>query len=222
MTHWDVASLTHWILFICLNGPYSEVFFYALLICPFCSSTFKHLRIFLLFLLYLQNPLVGIWRLLLYSRSFSVSLVAETGSSKSLVLQSCLLTWSNVWGWMKVWITHVILQGPGSPLTACSISYQRQVLCKACQHPDWLHPPSVWWCVFVFPVWSGGANVQSLSHVQLLATHELQHTRLPCPSLFPRVCSSSCPLSLWSHPLISSSVTPFSSCSQIFPSISLF
>ena len=29
--------------------------------------------------------------------------------------------------------------------------------------------------------------------------HGLQHTRLPCPSLSPRVCSNSCPLSWWSH-----------------------
>ena len=27
--------------------------------------------------------------------------------------------------------------------------------------------------------------------------HGLQHARLPCPSLFPRVCSNSCPLSQW-------------------------
>ena len=27
-----------------------------------------------------------------------------------------------------------------------------------------------------------------------LHSHELQHARLPCPSLFPRVCSNSCPL----------------------------
>ena len=37
--------------------------------------------------------------------------------------------------------------------------------------------------------------------------HGLQHTRLPCPSLSPRVCSNSCPLSQWciqpSHPLLS-------------------
>ena len=37
--------------------------------------------------------------------------------------------------------------------------------------------------------------VQSLSHVQLFATHGLQNTRLPCPSLYPRVCSNSNPLS---------------------------
>ena len=30
--------------------------------------------------------------------------------------------------------------------------------------------------------------------------HELQHTRFPLPSLPPRVCSYSCPLSWWCHP----------------------
>ena len=44
-----------------------------------------------------------------------------------------------------------------------------------------------------------------------------QHTRLPCPSLSPGVCLHSCPLSQWSHPSISSSVTPFSFCLQSFP-----
>ena len=44
----------------------------------------------------------------------------------------------------------------------------------------------------------------------------LQHARLPCLSLSPRVCSKSCPLSQWCHPTISSSVTPFSSCPQSF------
>ena len=39
-------------------------------------------------------------------------------------------------------------------------------------------------------------------------TQGLQHTRLPCPSLSPRVCSDSYPLSWWCHPTISSSVTP--------------
>ena len=47
--------------------------------------------------------------------------------------------------------------------------------------------------------------------------HELQHTRFPCPSLSPWICSHSCPLSQWCHPTISSSVTPFSSCPQSFP-----
>ena len=50
----------------------------------------------------------------------------------------------------------------------------------------------------------------------------LQHSRLPCPSLSPRVCSNSCPLSWWCHPTISSSVTPVSSCPQSFPASGSF
>ena len=49
--------------------------------------------------------------------------------------------------------------------------------------------------------------------------HELQHTRLPCPSPSPRVCSNSCPLSQWCYPTISSSIICFSSCPQsLWPS----
>ena len=50
-----------------------------------------------------------------------------------------------------------------------------------------------------------------------LRSHGLQHSRLPCPSLSPRVCSNSCPLSQWCHPTTSSFVAPFSSCPQSFP-----
>ena len=50
----------------------------------------------------------------------------------------------------------------------------------------------------------------------------LQHTRLPCPSPSPGVCSNSRPLGLWCHPIISSSVTPFFSCLQSFPSSGSF
>ena len=49
-----------------------------------------------------------------------------------------------------------------------------------------------------------------------LRPHRLQHTRLPRPSLSPRVCSNSRPVSWWCYPTISSSVTPFS-CPQPFP-----
>ena len=47
--------------------------------------------------------------------------------------------------------------------------------------------------------------------------HGLQHARPPCPSPTPKACSNSCPLSLWCHPTISSSVIPFFSCLQSFP-----
>ena len=50
-----------------------------------------------------------------------------------------------------------------------------------------------------------------------LQPHRLQHARLPCPSPSPKACSNSCPLSQWCHPTILSSVTPFSSCPQSFP-----
>ena len=50
----------------------------------------------------------------------------------------------------------------------------------------------------------------------------LQHTKLPCPSLMPRVCSNSCPLNRWCHPTISSLVTRFSSCPQSFPASGSF
>ena len=46
--------------------------------------------------------------------------------------------------------------------------------------------------------------------------HELQHSRLSCPSPTPRAYSKSCPLSQWCHPTILSSVIPFSSHLQSF------
>ena len=52
--------------------------------------------------------------------------------------------------------------------------------------------------------------------------HGLQYSRPPCPSPTPGVYSNSCPLSWWFHSTISSSVNPFSSCLQTFPSIRVF
>ena len=49
-----------------------------------------------------------------------------------------------------------------------------------------------------------------------LQPHGLQHSRLPWPSPSPGVCTNSCLLNQWCHPIISSSVTPFS-CPQSFP-----
>ena len=55
-----------------------------------------------------------------------------------------------------------------------------------------------------------------------LGPHGLQHARPPCPLPTPRVYSNSCPLSQWCHPIISSSVVPFSSCLQSFPGLGSF
>ena len=50
----------------------------------------------------------------------------------------------------------------------------------------------------------------------------LQHIRLVCPPLSPRVCSNSCPLSQWCYLIISPSVTPIFSCLQSFPASGFF
>ena len=68
-------------------------------------------------------------------------------------------------------------------------------------------------------------SVSQSSHSVLsdsLWPHGLQHTRLPCPSPTPGACSNLCPLSWWCHPVISSSLVPFSSCLQSFPASGSF
>ena len=91
------------------------------------------------------------------------------------------------------------------------------------QHRFWTEPGSRW----VPP------GISSLTTYRLLLfsfsvlsdslwSHGLQHTGLPCPSLSPRVCSNSCPLSWWCHPIISSSVVPLAFCPQSFPASESF
>ena len=55
-----------------------------------------------------------------------------------------------------------------------------------------------------------------------LRPHGRQHARLPCPSLSPRVCSKSCPLSRWCRPTISTSIAPLTVCPQSFPASGSF
>ena len=63
-----------------------------------------------------------------------------------------------------------------------------------------------------------GFPVPGILQARTLWPHRLQQTRLPCPG----TCSNSCPLSQWCHPTISSSVVPFSSCLQSFPTSGSF
>ena len=73
--------------------------------------------------------------------------------------------------------------------------------------------------------WLAVHQFLSLSSIQFshsvvsnsLRPHESQHARPPCPSPNPGVYPNSCPSSQWCHPVISSSVIPFSSCSQSLP-----
>ena len=71
---------------------------------------------------------------------------------------------------------------------------------------------------------NGFSSVQFSPSVESdsLWPHGLQHTRLPCPSWTPGVYSSSCSLSQWCHPTISSSDVPFSSRLQSFPASASF
>ena len=67
-------------------------------------------------------------------------------------------------------------------------------------------------------------SVQFSSFTQLRPTprhHGLQHTRLPCPSPTPRVCSNLCPPIQWCHPTISS-CHPLLLLPSIFPRNRIF
>ena len=54
-----------------------------------------------------------------------------------------------------------------------------------------------------------------------LWSHLLQHARVSCPSLSPRVCSDLCPLSQWCY-LTISSCRPLLFLPSVFPSIRVF
>ena len=55
-----------------------------------------------------------------------------------------------------------------------------------------------------------------------LRPHEPRYARPPCPSPTPGIYPNSCPLSQWCHLTISSSVVPFFSCPQSFPTSGSF
>ena len=79
----------------------------------------------------------------------------------------------------------------------------------------------------VFVELEGFSSVQLLSHVQLFATHGLQHARPPCPLPTPGVYSNSCPLMIWWSMLVMPSnhlifCHPLLLLSSIFPGIKVF
>ena len=78
----------------------------------------------------------------------------------------------------------------------------------------------VWWLtitvLIVVIMWWWWCSVTQ-SRPTVCYPHGLQHARRPWPSLSPRVCSNSCPLSRWCHPTISSSVIPFFSFLHSLP-----
>ena len=69
---------------------------------------------------------------------------------------------------------------------------------------------NIYFCFIDYPKAFDCVQFSSVAQVvsDSLRPYELQHTRLLCPSLSLRVCSNSCPLSWWCHPIISSSFSP--------------
>ena len=66
------------------------------------------------------------------------------------------------------------------------------------------------------------SSVQSLSRVRLFATPWTAARQASLSITDSGLYPNSCPLSVWCHPNISSSVTPFSSCPQYFPASGSF
>ena len=97
-------------------------------------------------------------------------------------------------------LRHVRLPSPSLPSRVCSNSHSQ----------FWIH--------------TGITSFQFSCSVMsdYLWPHEPQHARPPCPSPTPQVYPNPCPLSRWCHPTISSSVLPFSSCPQSFPTSGSF
>ena len=97
----------------------------------------------------------------------------------------------------------------------CLYKFKKRFLLKFCVA---MMTPSSTWTSVQFSSVQFSHSVMSDS----LRPHGLQHARPPCPSPTPGVYSNSCPSSWWCHPTISSSVIPFSSYLQSFPTSGTF
>ena len=84
-------------------------------------------------------------------------------------------------------------------------------------HYYWILNSSIYLTLLEVYIYMLLCSVQSLSHVWLTLCDPMD-----CSSPTPRAYSNSCPLSRCCHPTISSSVIPFSSHLQSFPSIRVF
>ena len=116
------------------------------------------------------------------------------------------------WGVLLIHFTRIISFNPHyNPRMRVPLGWPLQGRYSS-QHPTWS------------PVIPTAPSVQFSRSVasDSLQPQGLQHGRPPCPSPTPRVYSNSCPSSRWCHPTISSSVVPFSSCSQSFPASGSF
>ena len=77
----------------------------------------------------------------------------------------------------------------------------------------WFYFSLSFWCILKNTAWALIVVVQVMSNS--LQAHELQHARLPCPSLSPK--SAQTHVQWVDNAIQPSLVTPFSSCPQSFP-----
>ena len=127
------------------------------------------------------------------------------------LLKKGLATHSSILGlpwwlsWLRIWLQ---CRRPGFNPWVGNIPWRRERLPTPVFWPGEFHGQSNGlqrvghdWVTFIFTF---SCSVRSDS----LQPHGLQHTRLPCPSVSPGVCSKSCPLPWWCHPTISSCSPP--------------
>ena len=75
---------------------------------------------------------------------------------------------------------------------------------------------------WIILLYTSVSSVQSLSHVRLCNPMNHSMPGLPVHHQLPESTKNPRPLSRWCHPTISSSVVPFSSCPQSFPTSGSF
>ena len=101
------------------------------------------------------------------------------------------------------------------------IPYNRYIMTEYFQ----FFSPFVYMTAIYFTYLQTISSVQFSSVAQSFLTLQsqvLKHARLPCPSPTTGTYSNSCPLSLWCHPIISSSVTPSPPASNLSQHQGLF
>ena len=150
--------------------------------------------------------------------SFQMSQLFASGGQSIRVSASTSFLPKKSQGWSHLeWIGWICMQYKGLSRVFSNTTVQKCQFFGA-QSSLWTNSHIHTWLLKTISSVQSSRSVISNS----LRPHGLQHARLPCPSPSPGSCSNSCALSRWHYPTISSSVIPFSSCLQSFPTSESF